>query len=817
MLKSYLLLTWRQIWRNKTISLINIGGLSTGIACSILLLSYVSFQLGYDSFHTNKNQIYRVGMSFSQDHRLVAETAETYSAIAPAIKKEFPEVLDAARLYNMGYKNNCVFSYGDLNFKETKFMYSDPSLLTIFSFPLIQGDPRSALTQPFTAVISESMAHKLFGDQYLHKAMGESILMNDDDRHHELCKITGICKDIPENSHLKFNILISYSTLLTRNGGSDRYDQNWTRKDYYTYLLLRPGADPLALENKLPAFVRSHQHNTETAATESRLSLQPLQQIHLSNGRTDEPEPTLHAKAITFLMIIAFFIITIAWINYINLATASGVGRAREIGIRKVLGSRRSQLVRQFFVESFILNFISFIIAILLVQSLQPFLYNLFAIHFSTFVIFTSSSGLVFLGFLLLGTFFSGLYPALVLSGYNPILVLKGKFTASAKGLFLRQSLVVFQFSLSILLIIGTLVVYKQVRYMLSRDIGIRPDQVLVLDRPGRWDTARSTHNGLVKRFKETLLNNPGIASIAMSDEIPGKEIRWPSTFTLKNNPSHPVLIQTTMVDQGFIPTLGMNILAGRNFSDQYPTDKNGVLLTLSAARDLGFAHAEAAVGAPVRIDNDDYHIVGIVNDYNQLSLQKEASPAAFTYNGNDLREFEYYLIKLKKDHIASGMDQVSAAWSASFLGNPFQASFLDEFYNRQYQHDIQFGILFALFSFLTILVACIGLIALVAFMVRQRTREIGIRKILGARVREILFLLTKDFAKLVLLANVIAWPLGWLLMNSWLKDFAYRIHLHWLLFLLAGLTALFIALFTISFQAIRAALINPAKSLREP
>ncbi len=819
MIRNYIRITWRQLWKNKTISFINMGGLSVGIACSVLLLSYVAFQLSYDSWHEKKQDIYRVGLDFYQDGRLVIESAETYSAVGPALKKDFPEVLDAARLYNMGYKNNCVFSYNNTYFRETRFLYADPTFLTMFTFPLVQGDARSALAQPYTAVITESTARKLFGNDYLRTAMGRSIQMTDDDRNSELCKITGIVKDIPENSHLKFNILISWSTLLHRNSGLERFEQNWNRKDFYTYVLLRPGADPTTLEGKLPLFTRRHIPEEQTQHQQSILSLQPLEKIHLSSGRLDEPETTIHAKAITFLTIIAFFIVAIAWINYINLATAGGINRAREVGIRKVLGSHRSQLIRQFFIESLSLNIISFVLAILLIDGIAPLLHRIFSIDFPVTAIFKNAYGLLFLAVLLLGAFLSGLYPALVLSSYKPVTVLKGKLATSAKGLMLRKTLVIFQFSLSILLIIGTFVVYRQVQYMLHRDIGIHPSQVMVLDRPGRWDTARATHNLLVQRFKATLKNDPSVEAIAMSDELPGKEIRWPTPYaSLKNGLSspHSISINTTTIDQDYIPALGMTMLAGRNFSDAFKTDRRGLILTESAAKLLGFPHADQAIGKEFRADDGDYTVVGVVNDFHQLSLQQKAAPAAFQFNGGDLREFEYYLVKLKTNNIHQSVDRVQSAWTGSFKGNPFAFSFLDDYFNRQYQHDIQFGVLFGTFSFLAIIIACIGLVALVAFMIRQRTKEIGIRKVLGANIQEILFQLTKDFIRLVLLANLVAWPLGWLLMNNWLKDFAYRIHIHWSVFILAGLTALAIALLTISFQAIKAARSHPVESLRD-
>jgi putative ABC transport system permease protein len=814
MILHYVKLAWRNLYKNRTTAAINIGGLAIGVASSILLLSYVSFQWNYDGFNTARRSIYRVNVDIFENHRLAVSSAENFAAVGPELKKDFPEILNQARLYNMGYKNNCVFSYNHTDFKETKFLYADASFLTMFSYPFLQGDPRSALAEPFTAVISETIAKKLFGTHGIKDAMGKSIQMTDDDRNSELCRITGVFRDIPENSHLKFNILISYSTLYKRS--YDRFENAWERKDFYTYVQLRPGADASSLEAKLPLFVQRHEPAAMAAQKQINLSLQPLGKIHLTGGRQDEPEPTVHEKAVSFLMFIAFFIITIAWVNYINLATVNAVNRAKEIGIRKVLGSDRARLIRQFLIESFSLNLIGFILALMLVYIARPFLFDLLSIHLPLSILLTNTYGLLFLFFLLAGSFLSGLYPAFFLSSFRPVSILKGKFGASGRGLTLRKSLVVCQFSLSVLLIIGTMVVYQQVHYMLHQNLGIKMSQVLVLDRPGRWDTARKTHNLLVQRFKEAILRDPGVESVAMSDEKPGKEIRWPNNYVQKNASSVAnIPINTTSIDEGYLPDLGFHILAGRNFSLEYKTDAKAIILSESAIRLLGFPDAAQAVGKELRSDDGDYTIIGVVNDFHQLSLQRQATPSAFQFGGRDLREFEYYLVKLKP----AGMDQtiahIQTAWTNQFKDNPFEYSFLDETFNRQYRSEIQFGAIFGIFSFLAIFIACTGLLALVAFMVRQRTKEIGVRKVLGAKVRDIVLLLTKDFIRLIILANFIAWPLGWWLMNSWLRDFAYRIQIHWSVFLVSGVIALLIALVTISFQAVRAALSNPVQSLQ--
>ncbi|HZK65828.1 MAG TPA: ABC transporter permease, partial [Puia sp.] len=581
MFRNYIKIAWRSLWKNKLFSGINIGGLAVGIASCLLLLSYVSFQFSYDSFHKNKKDLYRVGLDFYRNNKLDIQSAENYAAIGPALKRDFPEVVAEARLYNMGYKNNCVFTVRDKHFRETKFLYADASFLTMFSFPFKEGDPATALIRPYTAVISESTGRKLFGNQ---SPLGQYLQMDDDDRNSELCKITGVFKDIPENSHLKFNILISYPTLYRRGNGNDRFENDWEWKDFYTYVLLRPGTDARALEAKLPAFIGRHIPGEKNNHKESRMALEPLTKIHLASGRMDEPEETGNEKAVAFLIIIAIFIITIAWVNYINLSIAAALNRAKEIGIRKVLGSRRIQLIKQFLTEAFSLNMLAIIIAFLLIYSLQPLLSRFFGSNFPLSGLLTSGLGWWLLTFLAAGIFFSGLYPALVLSSFKPVSVLKGKLKTSRNGLALRKSLVIFQFSLSIFLIIGTLVVHQQVHFMLHQNLGLNTNQVMVLDRPGKWDSARSTHSLLVGNFKESLGKNPAIESVGMSDEIPGKEIRWPSTYTVRDRGAeNPIPINTTTIDEHYLPTLGMKLLAGRNFSLSYKMDAQGLNLTESA------------------------------------------------------------------------------------------------------------------------------------------------------------------------------------------------------------------------------------------
>jgi len=813
MLRNYLLSALRNLRKSQSLSVINISGLALGMASSILLFGYITFQLSFDNFHVNKKDIYRVALYSYQNNQLVFKSAENYAGLGPSLKKDFPDVIDEARLYNMGSKNNCIFTYNQSSFKETHFLYADSSFLNIFSFPFKSGDPKSALSKPYTAVISESFAAKVFGKE---SPMGKFIQMDDDDRNSELCEVTGVFKEVPENSHIKFNILISYPTLYHRKGGMGRYETNWNQKDFYTYILVRPGTDMTRLESQLPAFMSRHIPGKTALPAENRLALQPLEKIHLNSDLSDEPEVNGSRKAVSFLTIICIFILIIAWVNYINLSTAGSIRRAREIGIRKVLGSNRSQLIRQFLTESLSVNLVSFTAAIILVGLLQPVFSRYFGADFALASIVTEGHGWAFIAFLATGAFLSGLYPALVLSTYQPIAVLKGKLTASLKGLALRRFLVVFQFSLSIFLIIGTLIVYQQVHFMLNQKLGMQLNQVLVMDRPGHWNPSDSINSARVQDFKQLLKHDPSILAVAMSDAIPGKGIRTQLNYRLNGFAGEkPLALNTIGIDEDYFQVLNMNILAGRNFSNQIKSDEDGLIITASAAELLGFKQSTNAIGKQLQHNDVVFTIVGVVNDFHQQSLEKKMEPVVFQYNGNDYEADEYYLAKVNTANLQQAVDHIQNTWGDIFKGNPFGFFFLDEFFNHQYANEKQFGILFGIFSILAIVIACIGLFALIAFMIEQRFKEIGIRKVLGATMEDVLVLLTKDFIKWVLLANLIAWPVGWILMSNWLMDFAYRINIGWSIFALAGSSALLIAVMTISIQAVKVSLVNPIKSLR--
>lgn len=830
MLQNYLTAAFRNLLKRKGFSLINILGLSLGITAFFLILQYVSFEWSYDQYHENKEDIYRVQLDQYQNGELLFKSAENYPALGPALQEEFPEVLHFTRLYNLGAKNNMIVSYEEnptapVQFKHKRLLYADETFFPMFSYQLLAGDEKTALEAPFKMAITESYAKKYFGDMPLNEVIGKMLHMQDDDFNDELCEVTAVVKDPSANSHLKFDILISYSTLYARYEGSDRarerYDRAWWRKDMYTYIQVKPGTDPNDLASKFPTIIEKYNPELAENNREDLLSLQPLTKIHLTSRLSDEVEPNGDGDAVQFLFLISLFILLIAYINYINLATARSLERANEVGIRKVLGAFRAQLIRQFLLESVLVNFVSVAIGAGIFILLLPFFSQLaglpqgedlwnYAIWNQTWFI-----GLI-LGLLTIGPLLSGIYPAFVLSGFKPVSVLSGKLKGSKQGVLFRKGLVVFQFAACVALIIGTFTVYHQLNFMQNQELGFNPDQMMVIERPGiqmRDFEARKTS---VVGFKDDLEQHNAISDVTGSLTIPGKKMRWKSgvrKYTASGDQEQP--FNFSMVDYAFTDAFGMKILAGRNFSESYGTDADtACLITESGVRALGFSTPEEAIGEVLAIPNFRWNpiIVGVVNDFHQESLRESPEPTLFSlspYNS------EYFLMRVSSAGLPATVAHIESVWNERFPNNPFQYFFLDEFFNAQYQNDQRFGRIFGLFSILAILIGCLGLFGLSAFATQQRVKEISVRKVLGASTSSIFGLLTSDFLKLVLIANVIAWPIiGWL-MNNWLQDFAYRISLSWWLFVLAGVVVMGIALLTVSFQSLRAASANPADALR--
>ena len=810
----------RNLWKNSFFSLLNILGLAVGLAAFLLILQYVSFERSYDTFHADSDQIYRVQLNQYQEGELLFASSENYPGVGPALQADIPEVLSYARLYNLGAKNNMVVTWDDapngpIQFKHRRLLYADSSFLTMFSYPWVAGDPSTALDAPFSMVISESYAKKYFGEE---EAIGKMLHMKDDDYNDELCKVTGVFKDVPQNAHLKFDILISYKTLFARGDWAPgRYHASWGRKDMYTYIKVREGTDIAALEAKFLPIIEKNNPDLAAENRKDELLLQPISDIHLYSSLTDEPEANGNGQFVSFMLLIALFILLIAYINYINLATARSLERANEVGVRKVLGAYRSQLVRQFLLESTIVNVVSMVIAVILVEISLPFFNQLTGQSIPAFGIWHQVwFAPVMLGLLVLGSLLSGLYPSFVLSSFRPVEVLNSKYGNTSKGAILRKILVVFQFAASVFLIVGTFIVYEQMDFMMNQDLGFNPNQTMVVERPGVSDRDRQLRSKQIDSFTEQAEKHSAIHKVTRSSTLLGKKMRFKTNVHKYTDPEDAgVPFTFSGIDYDFVEAMEMKVLHGRNFSKDFSTDiDTACMLTLSGTKALGFEKPEDALGQSLSIPRFRWNaiVVGVVNDYHQESLKLQTNPTMFYPT---LHGAEYYLFKVNTADIPGVLSHLEKIWGTSFPGNPFEYFFLDDYFNRQYQNEQRFGSLFAVFAILAILVGCLGLFGLSAFTAQRRTKEIGIRKVLGASVKDILLLLSKSFIVLILIANVIAWPLVYLVMHRWLDAFAYRIDISWTIFLLAGGVVLFIALITIILQAYKAAIRNPVTSLR--
>lgn len=813
MFKNYLTTALRNIFKKKGYSLLNIFGLTIGMSCCLLIFHHVSYERSYDDFVPDSKNVVRLRLDNYQKGKLAWQSATVYPAIAPALKKDYPEVEDFCRIIDanllLSTENNTV------KFNEDKGYYAEPSFLSMFGMKLTEGNSKQVLDGPDKMIISESMAKKYFGSE---EPVGKKLIQRDQTQI-QAYEVTGVFKDYPANSHLDINYLVSWSTfrkyLKTQGDTSDALETSFGWYDFYSYLKLKPGTDWQKFEKKLPAFCDRYINSQEWYKknnNKAELYLMPVTDLHLYSNYNQEAEVNGNGQAVSFLFLIAVFIIGIAWINYINLATARSAERAREVGMRKVLGAARSNLIRQFMMESFLLNLIGLVLAIGVFRLLLPAFDQFVGRESYTDFTLTAFYWQLFFALFILGTFLSGIYPAFVLASFRPIIVLKGIFRNSSGGITLRKGLIVTQFVISVVLIAGTIIVYQQVRFMRNQTLGVNIDQTLVLTAAGSLQD--SLYGTAFQPFKNELLKQPEIKSVAASSNVMGREIYWTSGTRRLDSPNETsVTLYYMGVDYDFVPAYELKLLAGRNFSKDFKTDERGALLNQKAVELMGYKNANEAInGKLARGRRDTLTIVGVVADYHHLGLQKVIDPMIFLLFPNTRG---FYSLKVQTANLPQTITAINKSWDKYFPADPMEYSFLDETFGQQYKADQLFGKVFGVFAFLAILIACFGLLGLSAYNVLQRTKEIGIRKVLGASVQNILLLLSTDFLKLILAALVIAIPVGWYVMHSWLQDFAYRISIHWWVFIIAAVIAVLIAFFTISTQAIKAAVTNPVKSLR--
>lgn len=820
MIRNLLLTSLRSLLKNKFFSSLNILGLAIGMAVFLLIAQYVHFETSYESFIPNADNIYRVKLDLYTNNELVLSTAENFPGVGPALKSELPEVVSYARLYNLGYKNNLVITNEEARpapvaFKHRKFLYADSSFLPMMGYEMVYGNAQLALAEPNTAVISDRYAEMYFGSE---NPLGKFLRMQDDDGNNELVKVTGVFKDLPENTHLKFDVLFSYRTLFNRYGGSERavarFDQSWQRNDMYTFIQLREGTSAAFIESKLPKIIATNSPGLAAKNQQVTMALQPIRSIHLNSNLAEEPELNGSGRIVMFIGIIGIFVLLIAWINYINLSTAKAMERAKEVGVRKVMGAQKGQLINQFMTEAALVNLISVTLAIGMVALVLPYFNALSGLSLTASFLFE----MWFVGLIaclwLAGIILSGFYPALVLSSFKPVTVLKGKLKNSIRGILLRKSLVVFQFTASMVLIAGTFIVYNQLNFMMRQDLGLNIDQVLVLERPGVIPKDMDALFSAVDVFRSELTANPAIEKVSMSLTVPGKQREYKSVINKYGaSDDQQVSVRVNTMDYDFIDVFKMKLLAGRPFSDQYPNDKDtSVIITESASRLLGYNTPQEAVGQTINVDGGSQIVVGVVNDYHQVSLKRSLDPTLFfctRYFG------DFYSMRIQTSDLKGTLNHVKASWDKAFPGNPFDYFFLDDFFNRQYQNERTFGKLFTAFASLAVIVGCLGLFGLSAYTATQRTKEIGIRKVLGSSESGVFALLAKEYLKVIGISVVLAVPVIYWIMNGWLQNFPYQTSISVWIFLMAGSIVFLVSLVTVSFQTMRAARTNPVDALR--
>lgn len=815
MLGNYLTIAWRNLLKNKLFSFINISGLAIGLAACLLILQYVGFELGYDDFHFQANDIYRLETEQYQEGELTQKRGTGIIEIGKELKATFPQIQQVARV--APWKGVVATRNTDgapIAFNEDNVFFVDASFLHIFSFPLLSGSPH-VLDEPYSVVITESTARKYFGKQ---NPIGKEITIENHNQGHKLLGVVrGVCKDVPLQSHLQFNVLVSRSTP-GQGGGPLTWDA-------YTYLLLSPGANYRDLQHELSGFIKRHMGSD---AFHNNYILQPLHAIHLYSDLVEDIGRPGDGQLVWFLLCIALLILVIAYINYINLSTAKAIERAKEVGLRKVMGSMRLHLMKQFFLESLLLNLLGLIFALTIVQvALPPFKafvgVELPFIRWQAYWFLPA----LFL-FTLAGALLSGFYPALTLSAYQPMQVLKGQLYRKGKGLTLRKALVVFQFASSLVLIIGTYTVYRQVTYMQSKDLGINMEQTLIIAAPqSRRDSQEEEKMFLQKlaNFQTRVRSYAGINSFTASSTIPGKPVGWYNRiFRRPDAPDEEAVHYNTLaIGPEFTDQFAIKLIAGEKFSMQdngnsHKNDITPIMVNQAALTSLGFATPEQAIGQHIYSRNGmgrnfKLQIIAVIQNFHNLSLKEKHEPMIF-YN-QDGSSIEYFAAKVSPGDIRQTIGQIEATFKGTFPGSPFEYFFLDEFFNRQYGQDEQFERVFSFFSSLAAFVACMGLFGLSLLTTRQRTKEIGVRKVLGASVYNIVSLLTGDFIRLILLANIIAWPLAYWGITTWLQNYAFRIDINIWLFIIPALLILLIALLTVSVQTIKASRANPVKALK--
>ena len=813
MLKNYLKIAWRNTVRKKGFSLINITGLAIGMTVCLLILLFVQYELSYDAYHRNAEDLYRFERQWlSPDGSVRGGFASLAPSFVVFLEKEFPEIENAVRIFPV---ETTLVSLGDTHYEERRFYFAEEDIFDVFSIPLIKGDPKKALSEPEGLVISQTMAKKYFRDE---NPVGKQ--MEIDQKY--LLQVTGIMEDTPSNSHVHFDFLASYLALKGLRGSGERDyfhgTRNFSDNVTFAYVRFAPGTDPAAFRAKIPGFMdrvlgtrKDKDGNVVPASQGNTIFLRKVQDIHLYSHTSKELEANGDIRYVNLFTIIALFVLIIACINFMNLSTARAAQRAREVGLRKVIGANRRRLTIQFLGESLMVALMAVLLALGLVAVLLP-TFNAFANRDIPFgLLFNPVGILTVLGVFILTGIVSGLYPALYLSAFRPATILRGELTRGARGAMMRKVLVVFQFAISVALIVSVGVVYKQMRYLQNANLGFERENIVML-------RADQTIKENWQEFKQQLTSSPHILYATLSKRAPaGRLLDAPGFRTeLKGQVlTNPFSMPHNRVDFDFFKTYGMEIIAGRDFSIEYPTDANkAFILNETAVKRLGLERPEDAIGMPMSTFAPflNGNVIGVAKDFNYESMHHEIIPI-ITY----IQPIQANTVSIR---IAAGktreaLNEAEVVWKRFNPKYPFQYDFLDDRIAEQYRNEERMMQMFGYFSLLAVFIACLGLFGLASFMAEKRTKEIGIRKVLGASLSNIMVLLSREFTFLVLVGNILAWPVAYFAMQGWLNNFAYKAGIGWIVFLFAGFLTLLISLLTVSYQAIKAALADPATAIR--
>lgn len=809
MLYNYFKSAWRNLLKRKEFSLLNILGLAIGMAACLLIVQYVNHEISYDKFHPDGTQLYRVNLGMTDAGKSTLKMRATnHPAVGPSLREDFPQVEEFARLVDVSiFTGSSVLTYkpeeGQMLTSYEENMYvADSSLLTMFAFPLVAGDPLTALRGPDNLVISETIAKKYFGEE---EPIGKTLTLNGDAQ----VTVTGVLKDLPDNTHLKINALFSSAFF------SEALNSAWIWPEFYTYVKLAPHTDVPAFETQLDGFTNKYLGDImKEFGIQEKMVLQPVKDIHLHGNLMKEAQENGNYQTVSFMVLIAIMILFIAWINYVNLSTSRSVERAKEVGIRKVVGAYKQHLISQFLMESALMNAMAIILALFLVSVSGPLFTRLTGISLNEFELMTNGItwgiiAIIFLG----GTFVAGLYPAFILSSYQPVKTIKGKLFNHGNKLNFRHAMVVLQFTIGMVMIIGTLTVYHQLNFMRNQDMGFNMDQMLIVKTPSIID---STYDEKAEILRSRLLQQPQIRHFTVSSDIPGHIIQNNNSIKKKEQQKDEAVFTTFLfTDEHYMETYGLQLVAGRNFSKDMTTDFKGTILNEKAVEQLGFTDPEDAIGQTIdrKLNQwEETKIIGVVKNIKHRSLAFEEEPMAF-FNWQIL--IDYYSLKVSTEDLPGTIAGIEEAYNQVFPENPFEFFFLDDYFAAQYKADQQFGKVFSLFSGLAILVACLGLFGLTSYITARRTKEIGIRKIMGASVIQILVLLGKQFIGLVFIAALLALPLAWWGGDQWLSTYAFRAGFNLWIFVLPVISIVAIALITVYWQSMKVARSNPADSLR--